>query len=310
MAKLTAAQIMEVKGKGFLRNRGTDNFSGRIVPPGSVFSAKDMKTAAEIAEKFGNGKICPTTRLTIELVGIPYENIQPAMEYAAERGLFFGGTGNKIRPIAVCKGTTCIYGNFDTQGLAIRLHNDFYEGWKTVQLPHKFKIAVGGCPNSCMKPSLNDFGIEGHREPEYYAEDCRGCKQCAVETACPLKAASLAEGKLKIDEKKCLSCGVCTGKCPFKAVRHHDRVLYQVYVGGTWGKHTRVGTPLSRLVTEEEISPLLEKTLLWFKENGRKKERLGAVIDRLGCDKMEAALFSEDLLQRKEEILAKEVQDA
>ena len=35
MAKLKPAQIAEVKGKGFLINRGTENFSGRIVPRGT-----------------------------------------------------------------------------------------------------------------------------------------------------------------------------------------------------------------------------------------------------------------------------------
>ena len=32
-------------------------------------------------------------------------------------------------------------------------------------LPHKFKIAVGGCPNNCVKPDLNDLGIVGQRVP-------------------------------------------------------------------------------------------------------------------------------------------------
>ena len=40
MAKLTMNEINSVKGKGFLRNRGTDLFSGRIVPVGTVFTAK------------------------------------------------------------------------------------------------------------------------------------------------------------------------------------------------------------------------------------------------------------------------------
>ena len=43
MAKLKPAQIAEVKGKGFLINRGTENFSGRIVPRGTVFSPDDLK---------------------------------------------------------------------------------------------------------------------------------------------------------------------------------------------------------------------------------------------------------------------------
>ena len=56
MAKLKPAQIAEVKGKGFLINRGTENFSGRIVPRGTVFSPDDLKTVSEISSKFGNGK--------------------------------------------------------------------------------------------------------------------------------------------------------------------------------------------------------------------------------------------------------------
>ncbi len=303
MAKPTPAQITEVKAKGFLINRGTDCFSGRIVPAGSVFSAEDLRVISEIAEKFGSGKVAFTTRLAAEIVGIPFDQINNAIDYAGQHNLYFGGTGAKIRPVTACKGTTCIYGNFDTQELARKIHEKYYLGWTDVKLPHKFKIAVGGCPNSCMKPSLNDFGIEGHRVPDFEEADCRSCKVCAVEKACPTKAATL-KGKLFINREICTSCGVCTGKCPFKAVRHHNDVKYQIFVGGTWGKKTRMGTPLSRLVTEDEIFPILEKTMLWFKENAYQKERLGMAIDRVGADKLEAALFSDDLLQRKEAILA------
>ena len=303
MAKPTPTQIAEVKARGFLINRGTDCFSGRIVPAGSVFSAENLRTISELSEKFGNGKIAFTTRLTAEVVGIPFDKIDEAIDFAAQHDLYFGGTGAKIRPVTACKGTTCIYGNFDTQELARKIHETYYLGWADVKLPHKSKIAVGGCPNSCMKPSLNDFGIEGHRTPDFEEADCRGCKVCAVEKACPTKAAKL-NGKLVIDRNICTSCGVCTGKCPFKAVRHHNNVRYQIFVGGTWGKKTRMGTPLSRLVREDEIFPILEKTMLWFKENAYQKERLGMAIDRIGADSMEEALFSDDLLRRKDEILA------
>ncbi|RDU23428.1 (4Fe-4S)-binding protein [Anaerosacchariphilus polymeriproducens] len=305
MAKILPAQIKEVKAQGFLINRGTEEFSGRILPSGCVFSAEDLITIAEIANRYGNGKVAFTTRLTAEVVGIPYEQIENAKAYAAEHGLYFGGTGSKIRPITACKGTTCVYGNFDTQALAKEIHEKYYKGWHDVNLPHKFKIAVGGCPNSCMKPSLNDFGIEGHKAPDYNMEACKGCKVCNIEKSCPMKACKLIDGKMRIDTRICLTCGVCSGKCPFNAVKRHDKVQYQIYLGGTWGKKTRVGTPLSRLVSEEEISPLLEKTILWYIENGNSKERLGAVIDRIGVENMEQSLFCEDLLNRKEDILGK-----
>lgn len=309
MGKLKGAEIKSVKAKGFLLNRGTELFSGRITAPGTVFTAQNFKDISEIAEKFGNGKIICTSRLAVEIPGIPFDKIEEAISYAKERNMLFGGTGNKIRPVAACKGTTCVYGNYDTQALAEKIYHNYYIGWHDVDLPHKFKIAIGGCPNSCMKPSLNDFGIEGHKAPKFDSELCRACKSCIIEKSCPMKAAKTDGEKLKIDEEICKTCGVCTGKCPFKAVSHDSEVMYQIFVGGTWGKRTRMGTPLSRLVSEEEILPILEKTMLWFKENAYLKERLGLAIDRIGVDKLEEALFSDDLLNRKDEILAMEIKE-
>ena len=49
MAKLTPDQIKEVKAQGFLLNRGTELFSGRIVAPGTVFSAQNFADMAELA---------------------------------------------------------------------------------------------------------------------------------------------------------------------------------------------------------------------------------------------------------------------
>ena len=303
--KLTSEQIMSVKGRGFLRNRGTDLFSGRMIAAGTVFSAKNFSDMAELAERYGNGKLICTSRLSVEITGIPFDKIEEAEAFAKEHGLQFGGTGAKVRPVTACKGTTCVFGNFDTQELAREIHEQFYVGWNDVKLPHKFKIAVGGCPNSCMKPSLNDFGIEGHKVPIFDPELCRGCKACAIEKSCPMKAAKVENTKLSVDRDTCISCGVCIGKCPFGAVAHESETLYRIYVGGTWGKHTRMGTPLSRLVRKEEILPILEKTLLWFKENGLPKERLGKAIDRIGIDKAEAEILGDDILLRKDEILSK-----
>ncbi len=301
---LTKEDIMSVKGRGFLQNRGTELFSGRCVAKGAVFTAAEFKTLGEIAEKFGNGKVICTSRLNVEVPGIPFDKIPDAEQYALERGLKFGGTGAKIRPVTACKGSTCVYGNCDTHGIAAKIHDEFYIGWNSVKLPHKFKIGVGGCPNSCMKPSLNDVGIEGHKVPVINAEKCRGCGKCAVEQACPMKCAKVVDGKITIDTSICMTCGVCTGKCPFGGVENQAETVYKIYVGGTWGKRTRMGTPLSRFVTEDEIYPIIAKVMLWFKENAYAKERLGIAIDRVGIEQMEKAVFSDDLLKRKDEIIS------
>ena len=302
---LTQEQITSVKGRGFLRNRGTELFSGRIVAPGTVFTAQNFTDMAALAEKYGAGKLICTSRQSVEIPGIPFEKIEEAEAFAVAHGLIFGGTGAKVRPITACKGTTCVYGNFDTQSLAREIHEKYYLGWSDVKLPHKFKIGIGGCPNSCIKPSLNDFGIEGHKAPIFNADVCRGCKKCSIETHCPSKAARVVDGKLVIDGDKCLTCGVCTGKCPFGAISHESETLYRIYIGGTWGKSTRMGSPLSRPVHKDEVLPILEKSMLWFKENALPKERFGKAIDRVGFDKAEAEILGDGILTRKDEILSK-----
>lgn len=303
------ADIQRVKGMGFLLNRGTNLFSGRVVPVGGVFTAEQLDLIAKCSQKYGNGKVAFTSRLAAEIVGIPYEHIDDACAFMAQSGLAFGGTGAKIRPVTACKGTTCVYGNCDTQAIAKEIHNRYYLGWSGVKLPHKFKIAVGGCPNSCMKPSLNDFGIEAHRVLRLDDSKCRGCNICNVERNCPIQAARLDENrKIVVDQKICNTCGVCNGKCPFGAVEQHSDAEFQIFVGGTWGKHTRMGTPLSRRVSYEELFPLLEKTMLWFKKYAYEKERLGAAIDRVGVEEMEKELFSDSLLVQKDEILAADIQ--
>jgi dissimilatory sulfite reductase (desulfoviridin) alpha/beta subunit len=60
----------------------------------------------------------PTTRLTIEVQGIPYDKIEDFRAYIAKEGLVTGGTGSKVRPIVSCKGTTCQYGLIDTLAIS------------------------------------------------------------------------------------------------------------------------------------------------------------------------------------------------
>ena len=55
-----------------------------------------------------------TTRLTMEIVGVPYERIEDLRDFLAGAGLETGGTGSKVRPVVACKGTTCQYGQLDS----------------------------------------------------------------------------------------------------------------------------------------------------------------------------------------------------
>jgi len=306
MATLTvsAADEKRVKALGFLSNKGTDNFSGRIITVNGKLTAQQWRAVAEAAEKFGNGNITLTTRLTVEVQGIPYDKIDDFRAFIQDAGLDTGGTGSLVRPVVACKGTTCQYGLLDSFALSEEIHQRFYVGYHNVRLPHKFKIAVGGCPNNCVKPDLNDLGIVGQLVPQLVEDECNGCKKCSVEAACPMGAAKVNDdGVLEIDPRKCNNCGRCVGKCHFDALSEGE-YGYRIYIGGRWGKKTAHGTPLGVVFTDKnEMLDVVEKAILLFREQGKTGERFAKTIERLGFENVQAQLLGHDLLERKQQIL-------
>lgn len=61
-----------------------------------------------------------TTRLTMEIQGVPFENIEPLRTFSGSRLVWRpAAPGAKVRPVVSCKGTTCQYGGFDTNALLL-----------------------------------------------------------------------------------------------------------------------------------------------------------------------------------------------
>ncbi len=108
---------------GFLNNRGTDLF----FPPVSLtvngkVTAAQHRCMAEAAEKFGNGNLLYTTRLSVEIPGFPYDKIEEFQQFIAKEGLVTGGTEAKVRPVVSCKGTTCQYGLLDSYAISEEIY--------------------------------------------------------------------------------------------------------------------------------------------------------------------------------------------
>jgi dissimilatory sulfite reductase (desulfoviridin) alpha/beta subunit len=305
MATLTisAEDEKKVKGLGFLSNKGTDNFSARIITVNGKITADQLKCLSDAAKLYGNGIVTMTTRLTIECQGVPYDKIEDFRKYIAKEGLVTGGTGSKIRPVVSCKGTTCQYGLIDTFALSEEIHERFYVGYAGVKLPHKFKIAVGGCPNNCVKPDLNDIGIIGQMIPNFDEDCCNGCKKCSIEATCPVDAAKLIDGILEINERECNNCGRCIGQCHFDAIED-GTPGYKIYIGGRWGKRIAIGKPLNHIFTDkEEALNVIEKAILLYREQGKTGERFSTTIERIGFENIEKQLLSNEILDKKQEIL-------
>lgn len=302
--KLPAEEITRVKGLGFLWDKRTDDhFNCRVITRNGKITAEESRVISEAAETYGSGEITMTSRMTLEIQGVPFENIEPIREFLMQAGLETGGTGSKVRPVVSCKGTTCQYGLIDTFDLSNEIHERFYKGYNNVKLPHKFKIAVGGCPNNCVKPDLNDLGIIGQRVPEIDMDKCKGCKKCQIEQNCPIKVAKVVDGKIVIDQEKCNHCGRCIGRCPFKAFEQYTNG-YRIYIGGRWGKKVAQGHYLDKVFTDkEELFAVVEKAILLFREQGITGERFADTVARIGFENVQEQLLSDDLLARKEENL-------
>ena len=280
-----------MKALGFLNHKGTNKFNGRIITRNGRITNEECQAIADAAKLYGDGYMMFTTRLTVEVSGIDYNDIDAFRACVGKAGLETGGTGSKVRPVVSCKGTTCQYGLYDTYALSNEIHDRFFKGYADVSLPHKFKIAVGGCPNNCVKPELNDLSVIGQRYPTVDPEKCKGCKKCQVEANCPIKIAKVVDGKMVIDPNACNHCGRCRGKCLFDAITYTDG--YKVSIGGRWGKKTATAQPLNYVfTTEEEVLAMVEKVICFFRDEGIAGERFADTINRLGFDYVEAKLLS------------------
>lgn len=134
---------------------------------------------------------------------------------------------------------------------------------------------------------------------------CRGCKVCQVENACPIKVATMENGKLVVNPDACNGCGRCKGKCPFGVTEEYTNG-FKIYIGGRWGKKMANGIPLSKIFTsEEEVLDTVERAILFFRNDGITGERFADTVARLGFEYVEDQLLHSEI--NRTEILAKTV---
>ena len=285
-----AEEVARVKGLGFLRDKTTeDKFNCRVLTVNGKVSADFMRNIAEATEKFGSGEAAFTSRMTVEIQGIPYGNIDAFIEFIHSKGLECGGTGPKVRPVVSCKGTTCQYGLIDTFALSREIHEKFYLGYHDVKLPHKFKIAVGGCPNNCVKPDINDLGVIGQKVPIVDEDKCIGCQLCVK--ACPISNIKIENKKAVINAEVCNHCGRCIPSCKIGALSLKQQG-YRIFIGGRWGKKVARGIPFTKIFeTQQEVLDTVEKTINFYKDNGTPGERFADTIARIGFENVEKSIL-------------------
>ena len=276
----------ELKALGFLLQSDREHFAVRFLGRAGNFTTEELRSIAMIADKYGKGYVGETTRLQVEIPWIKDEDVEKVIEEAKLLGLRHGGTGQKIRPLIACKGTVCLHGNIDTQEICRQLEVDHF----AEDTPHKCKIGVVGCANNCAKANINDIGILGRTIPEFKIENCVGCGMCVK--GCRQKALEVVNGKVVHNKDLCVNCGECVRLCKLNAAVAKEKGA-EFFVGGRFGRGMRIGDSLGKIFKEDEIIPMVNKILEYYKKIGNKGERISGVMDRIGKDK-----FINDVLNK------------
>ncbi len=124
---------------------------------GGVTNAKELRAIADVADKFQ----VPTVKITggqrIDLLGIKKDDLPKVWADLNAAGMVSGHAyGKSLRTVKTCVGSEwCRFGTQDSTGLGIKLERMTWGSWT----PHKFKMAVSGCPRNCAEATIKDFGV-------------------------------------------------------------------------------------------------------------------------------------------------------
>ncbi len=277
-----------LKRVGIIAQNQKDTFLIRLRTIGGDLGADELNVITRVSQKYGRGEVHLTTRQGVEIPHVNVDDLEAAREELESNGIVLGVCGPRGRGIVACPGTAvCTSALVETKGLAAELDSQYFRQ----PAPHKFKIGVSGCPNSCSKPIENDVGVMGGVLPCWDREACISCRLCV--SICPVDAIEEKDSAFVLDEKKCIYCGLCIKNCSTSAWTA-KQTGYTLFLGGTLGKKPRLGTRTKVLIgTKEELLRHVESAFKFYRAHGNKKERFGHTLDRIGLDKALAEIFAE-----------------
>ncbi len=273
--------LEELKSGGYIKQTQKDLITVRLRMPGGRITPEKMAKVAEVAKKYSRMGYCHMSfRQSIEIIGVHIEDFDKVRKELAVAGVKVASCGPRVRVPTACGG--CEYnpnGLMDTQKKALEV-DELKFG---TPCHHKFKVSFSGCPIDCARTTEMDLGFQGAVEPVWNEELCNGCTLCAK--AC-LEGAIVSdkEGKPIFYPEKCIYCADCIRACPTDSWRE-KRKGWTVRVGGKHGRHPMLAREVFLFLPDEKVHDFIDKTVEWYNKNGRRRERIGVTIERVGLDK-------------------------
>jgi sulfite reductase alpha subunit len=269
--------------------------------PGNFFKTSTFRKICETADRHGDGSLhMLTTNYNIEICGIMNDDAMAAVTRELNAiGNDVGSAGDAIRNIPDCMGPAlCEYAVMDTPRIKHFMTTYYIDDIQYPRFPFKIKTKMSGCPNECGKSLLHgDIGIIGVFKdlPKVDNERLRGWVKDGgkidwVCDHCPTDAMNWDGSRLEIDGDRCIRCMYCINRVP--AIKPGDDRGVAITAGGKMkGKYGpmkgKVVFPFVKATAPDykDLVRAFDKLCEVYDEHGRKKERIGDMIHRIGFDK-------------------------
>ncbi|MCA1939903.1 MAG: nitrite reductase large subunit NirB [Caenispirillum bisanense] len=124
---------------------------------GGLTNAKELRAIADVVDKFAIPTVKVTGGQRIDLLGIRKEDLPAVWADLNAAGMVSGHAyGKSLRTVKTCVGSEwCRFGTQAAMSIGIDLERLTWGSWT----PHKFKMAVSGCPRNCAEATIKDFGV-------------------------------------------------------------------------------------------------------------------------------------------------------
>jgi len=172
---------------------------------------------------------------------------------------------------------------------------------KAVKITSAARIALVGIKEDDVDAVWRDLGMD----PGHAVGLCvRSVKACPGNQFCRLaKQDSLAMG-MKLDEiyhgyelpsKTKMGVSGCQNQCAETWIKDIGLVGkkngWTLLVGGSAASRPRLAEVLVENLDSEEALDTIKKIMAFYKENGKKLERIGRMMDRIGFDAFQSAIL-------------------
>jgi nitrite reductase (NADH) large subunit len=124
---------------------------------GGLTNPTELRAIADVVEKYDAPMVKVTGGQRLDIFGIKKEDLPAVWADLNAAGMVSGHAyGKALRTVKTCVGSEwCRFGTQDSTGLGVKLERGFWGSW----MPHKFKMAVSGCPRNCAEATIKDFGV-------------------------------------------------------------------------------------------------------------------------------------------------------